>query len=46
LQSTQEAGDHTVFIAEVEELVVRQGDPLLYFRGQYRVIGLDSPAKT
>ena|SRR6267154_434175 len=39
LQSTQEAGDHTVFIAEVEDVVVRQGDPLLFFRGKYRGIG-------
>ena len=39
LHHTQEAGDHTIFIAEVEEVVVREGDPLLYFRGQYREIG-------
>jgi flavin reductase (DIM6/NTAB) family NADH-FMN oxidoreductase RutF len=39
LQSTQEAGDHTIFIAEVEDVVVRQGEPLLFFRGKYRKIG-------
>lgn len=39
LRSTHEAGDHTIFIAEVEDLVVRQGDPLLYFRGKYHSIG-------
>src|ERR1700692_2453867 len=39
LHSAQDAGDHTIFIAEVEEVVVRQGDPLLYFRGEYRRIG-------
>ena len=39
LQSTQEAGDHTVFIAQVEEIVVRPGQPLLFFRGNYRRIG-------
>lgn len=39
LQSTQEAGDHTIFIAEVEDVVVRQGQPLLFFRGKYREIG-------
>lgn len=39
LQSTQEAGDHTIFIAEVEDVVVREGDPLLFFRGAYRKIG-------
>ena len=39
LQSAYEAGDHTIFIAQVEDLVVRQGDPLLFFRGQYHEIG-------
>ena len=39
LQSAQEAGDHTIFIAEVEAVVVRQGEPLLFFRGKYRRIG-------
>jgi flavin reductase (DIM6/NTAB) family NADH-FMN oxidoreductase RutF len=39
LQSTQEAGDHTIFIAEVEEVVVREGDPLLFFRASYVKIG-------
>ncbi len=36
LHSTQKAGDHTIFIAEVEDVVVREGEPLLFFRGQYR----------
>jgi flavin reductase (DIM6/NTAB) family NADH-FMN oxidoreductase RutF len=39
LHSAQDAGDHTIFIAEVEDVVVREGDPLLYFRGAYRQIG-------
>jgi flavin reductase (DIM6/NTAB) family NADH-FMN oxidoreductase RutF len=39
LQSTQDAGDHTIFIAEVEDVVVRDGEPLLYFRSKYRKIG-------
>jgi len=38
LHSAQDAGDHTIFIAEVEDVVVREGDPLLYFRGDYRRI--------
>jgi flavin reductase (DIM6/NTAB) family NADH-FMN oxidoreductase RutF len=38
LHSTQPAGDHTIFIAEVEQVVVRGGEPLLYFRSQYRDI--------
>jgi flavin reductase (DIM6/NTAB) family NADH-FMN oxidoreductase RutF len=36
LHTTNPAGDHTIFIAEVEDVVVREGEPLLYFRGQYR----------
>ena len=43
LQSTQEAGDHTIFIAEVEDVVVRQGEPLLFFRGKYHKIGEPNP---
>jgi flavin reductase (DIM6/NTAB) family NADH-FMN oxidoreductase RutF len=39
LKSTQEAGDHTVFIAEVEDGVVAEGEPLLFFKGRYRNIG-------
>lgn len=39
LRTAQDAGDHTIFIAEVEDVVVREGDPLLYFRGNYRKIG-------
>jgi flavin reductase len=39
LQSTHEAGDHTIFIAEVEDVAVREGEPLLFFRGKYRKIG-------
>jgi flavin reductase (DIM6/NTAB) family NADH-FMN oxidoreductase RutF len=36
LHSTQAAGDHTIFIGEVEDVVVREGEPLLFFRGHYR----------
>ena len=39
LHGVQEAGDHTIFVAEVEEVVVREGEPLLFFRGDYREIG-------
>jgi flavin reductase (DIM6/NTAB) family NADH-FMN oxidoreductase RutF len=41
LHTAQDAGDHTIFIAEVEDVVVREGDPLLYFRGEYRQIGAE-----
>lgn len=40
LSHAQIAGDHTIFVGEVEDLVVRDGEPLLYFRGQYRELGL------
>jgi flavin reductase (DIM6/NTAB) family NADH-FMN oxidoreductase RutF len=43
LQTAQEAGDHTIFIAEVEDVVVRQGEPLLFFRGKYRKVGPQVP---
>ncbi len=38
LHNTLLAGDHTIFIAEVEAVVVREGNPLLYFRSEYRTI--------
>jgi flavin reductase (DIM6/NTAB) family NADH-FMN oxidoreductase RutF len=33
------AGDHTIFIGEVESIEVYDGEPLLYFRRNYRRIG-------
>jgi flavin reductase (DIM6/NTAB) family NADH-FMN oxidoreductase RutF len=39
LQSAHEAGDHTIFIAEVEDATVGEGNPLLFFRGKYQEIG-------
>lgn len=36
LHSTQVAGDHTIFVGEVEGAVVREGSPLLYYGGQYK----------
>lgn len=39
LQTAQDAGDHTIFIAEVEDVVVRGGKPLLFFQSGYRAIG-------
>jgi flavin reductase (DIM6/NTAB) family NADH-FMN oxidoreductase RutF len=41
LHSAEEAGDHTIFIAEVEDVVVQEGEPLLFFRGKYREVGKD-----
>jgi flavin reductase (DIM6/NTAB) family NADH-FMN oxidoreductase RutF len=39
LHTAQDAGDHTIFIAEVEDVVMRDGNPLLYFQGKYRTVG-------
>ncbi|MEO7658377.1 MAG: flavin reductase family protein [Pyrinomonadaceae bacterium] len=33
---TLDGGDHSIFLGEVENVVVKNGDPLLYFKGQYR----------
>lgn len=41
LDSARDAGDHTIFIAEVEDVVVKEGDPLLFYRGKYRKVGGD-----
>lgn len=42
LHSAKLAGDHTIFIAEVEDVVVRKGDPLLFFRGKYQKMGKET----
>ena len=39
LHTVQDAGDHSIFIAEVEDVVVREGEPLLFFRGEYKAMG-------
>lgn len=31
------AGDHTIFVAEVGEIALGEGAPLLYFRGRYGI---------
>jgi flavin reductase (DIM6/NTAB) family NADH-FMN oxidoreductase RutF len=36
------AGDHRIFIAEVEDAELHEGEPLLYFRGEYRKIARHS----
>lgn len=46
LHSAQDAGDHTIFIAEVEEVVVREGDPLLFVRGKYRQVEEQAEARS
>ncbi|CAN5599044.1 flavin reductase family protein [soil metagenome] len=39
VRNTADGGDHTIFIAEVQTAAVADGDPLLYFRGDYRAVG-------
>jgi flavin reductase (DIM6/NTAB) family NADH-FMN oxidoreductase RutF len=39
VRNTGDGGDHTIFIGEVESARVNDGDPLLYFRSDYREIG-------
>ena len=41
LHSSEVAGDHTIFIAEVEDVITREGNPLLFFGGKYRKVGDD-----
>jgi flavin reductase (DIM6/NTAB) family NADH-FMN oxidoreductase RutF len=36
-----DGGDHTIFVAEVKEVTVGEGAPLLYFRGRYRVCDIE-----
>jgi flavin reductase (DIM6/NTAB) family NADH-FMN oxidoreductase RutF len=33
-----DGGDHSIFVGEVEKANVHDGDPILYFRGDYRAI--------
>jgi flavin reductase (DIM6/NTAB) family NADH-FMN oxidoreductase RutF len=39
LAATHEGGDHTIFVGEVAETGVWEGEPLGYWNGRYRVIG-------
>jgi flavin reductase (DIM6/NTAB) family NADH-FMN oxidoreductase RutF len=39
LQDARDAGDHTIFIGEVEDVVVRNGEPLIFFGSEYYGIG-------
>ena len=32
------AGDHTIFIGEIERTHIKEGNPLVYYRGSYRRI--------
>src|SRR5262245_41852324 len=36
---THDAGDHVIHVGEVEHAIVHGGRPLLFFQGQYRIVG-------
>ncbi|HMD30519.1 MAG TPA: flavin reductase family protein [Candidatus Acidoferrales bacterium] len=40
--ATRRAGDHTIFIGEVEHLAHREGRPLLFFGGRYHALSGDT----
>jgi flavin reductase ActVB len=39
VRNVYDGGDHTIFVGEVESSIVAEGDPLIYFRGDYHWIG-------
>lgn len=39
VKQTCDGGDHTIFIGEVESAASHNGDPLLYFRSDYHIVG-------
>lgn len=44
---THEAGDHVIYVGEVEGVELRDGEPMLYFAGRYRFLApheRDGPA--
>lgn len=38
LRHAYDGGDHTIFVGEIEKATVSDGNPLLYFHGNYREI--------
>ncbi len=39
LWAAYEGGDHSIYLGEIQEAMVREGKPLLFFRGGYRALG-------
>ena len=33
-----DGGDHSIFLGEVEHVIVRDAEPLIYFKGSYRTV--------
>jgi flavin reductase ActVB len=42
LTSAFDGGDHTIFVGEVENASIKDGEPLVYFHGSYRDLLPDS----
>lgn len=36
MENSFDGGDHTIFVAAVEEVSIKDGAPLVYFHGEYR----------
>lgn len=45
ITAAHEAGDHTIFVGQVEHLAYETGAPLLYYRGKYAKAQLPAPAR-
>jgi len=43
LVATHEAGDHVIYVGQVEEIVVRDLEPLIYYHGRYAQLADSSP---
>lgn len=41
LVNAHEAGDHTIFVGQIERATVNDGEPLVYFQGNYRSLKTD-----
>lgn len=39
LYAAYEGGDHSIYLGEIQEAEVREGKPLVFYRGGYRAIG-------
>lgn len=39
LYAAYEGGDHSIYLGEVQQADIREGKPLLFFRGGYRALG-------
>ncbi len=38
LVSMYEGGDHSIFVGEIQDAIIKDGKPLLYFQGDYRTL--------